>query len=126
MEFAIRRARRVAGNGRIKRHQRGAFGNGGLKSIYNPDGQQRSTSGYQDYEELVVPLNERRYIETLTESSCRWPIGDPQHKDFHFCNCDHMPGSPYCEFHSSIAFQPAQARRRDRVQPVVATAIKAL
>jgi len=120
---SVRPRRRMAGARRAKLSQRGGFGSGGIKSRYNPDGHPKNTAGYQDYEELVIPVEERRYIATLTESSCRWPIGDPQHKDFHFCSGDHMPGSPYCEFHSTIAFQPAQARRRDRVQPVVATAI---
>src|SRR5258707_13202201 len=36
-------------------------------------------------EELVIPLNERKSIQTLTEACCRWPIGDPQLQDFHFC-----------------------------------------
>ena len=118
---SVRPRRRIAGgNRRPKLNRAGTFGNNGLKGPYNPSALQKSNSGYQDYEELVIPLNERRYIETLTESSCRWPIGDPQEKDFHFCNCDKIPGSPYCEFHSSIAFQPATARRRNRVQPVIA------
>lgn len=64
-------------------------------------------------EELVIPLEERAYIQTLKESSCRWPIGDPQHEDFHFCGKNKLPGLPYCEFHARRAYQPVQARRRD-------------
>jgi len=62
----------------------------------------------------VIPLNERRYIQTLTESCCRWPIGDPQQPDFHFCGKKKIPGLPYCEVHARRAFQPPQARRRER------------
>ena len=51
----------------------------------------------------------------LTECSCRWPIGDPQHEDFHFCNRNKVPGLPYCEFHARRAFQPPQPRRRERL-----------
>jgi GcrA cell cycle regulator len=65
-------------------------------------------------EELVIPLAERKTIQTLTECSCRWPIGDPQMADFHFCGKQKVPGLPYCEFHSRRAFQPPQARRRER------------
>jgi GcrA cell cycle regulator len=65
-------------------------------------------------EELVIPLNERKYIQTLTESCCRWPIGDPQQPDFHFCGKKKIPGLPYCEVHARRAFQPPQARRRER------------
>ena len=65
-------------------------------------------------EEMVIPLNERKYIQTLTEGCCRWPIGDPQQADFHFCGKSKIPGLPYCEVHARRAFQPPQARRRDR------------
>jgi GcrA cell cycle regulator len=65
-------------------------------------------------EELVIPMNERKYIQTLTETCCRWPIGDPQQPDFHFCGKSKIPGLPYCEVHARRAFQPPQARRRDR------------
>jgi len=65
-------------------------------------------------EELVIPVNERKYIQTLTESCCRWPIGDPQQPEFHFCGKTKIPGLPYCEVHARRAFQPPQARRRDR------------
>jgi GcrA cell cycle regulator len=34
--------------------------------------------------------------------------------DFHFCGKNKVPGLPYCEFHARRAFQPPQARRRDR------------
>ena len=68
-------------------------------------------------EELDIPLKERRSIATLTECSCRWPIGDPQLADFHFCNRDKVPGLPYCEFHARRAFQPPQPRRRDMRDP---------
>jgi GcrA cell cycle regulator len=65
-------------------------------------------------EEMIIPLAERKTIQTLVECSCRWPIGDPQMADFHFCGKDKVPGLPYCEFHARRAFQPPQARRRER------------
>ncbi len=70
-------------------------------------------------EELVIPLKERKTIQTLTECSCRWPIGDPQLADFHFCGKDKVPGLPYCEFHARRAFQPPQPRRREREETKV-------
>lgn len=65
-------------------------------------------------EELVIPMSERKYIQTLTESCCRWPIGDPQQAEFHFCGRKKIPGLPYCEVHARRAFQPPQPRRRER------------
>jgi len=53
----------------------------------------------------VIPLNERRSIQTLTEISCRWPIGDPQLADFHFCGGEAVPGRPYCASHCGMAYQ---------------------
>ena len=34
---------------------------------------------------------------THTFSSCQWPIGDPQEKDFHFCDATNVDGKPYCQ-----------------------------
>ena len=85
-------------------------GNPALRNLYLGD-----TEPYvPPAEELVIPLNERKYIQTLTEICCRWPIGDPQLADFHFCGKKKVTGLPYCEAHARRAFQPPQARRRDR------------
>lgn len=66
------------------------------------------------YEELEIPEKERKTLLELSEASCRWPIGDPQHAEFHFCNRSKITGLPYCEFHARRAFQPVQPRRRDK------------
>jgi GcrA cell cycle regulator len=107
-------AKRLMGMGRTR--PAGAP-NSPLKTLYLSD-----TEPYvQPAEELVIPLNERKYIQTLTESCCRWPIGDPQQPDFHFCGRKKIPGLPYCEVHARRAFQPPQARRRERdFAPMVA------
>ncbi|MEM8643465.1 MAG: GcrA family cell cycle regulator [Pseudomonadota bacterium] len=65
-------------------------------------------------EELVIPLHERASILTLKECMCKWPIGDPADEDFHFCGRKKSGSSPYCEHHSRMAFQPVQARRREK------------
>ena len=88
----------------------GSAGPSPLKSLYLADAEPYLPPA----EELVIPLNERKYIQTLTESCCRWPIGDPQQPDFHFCGKQKVPGLPYCEVHARRAFQPPQARRRER------------
>lgn len=116
---SVRPRRRVANGGRMKTN-RGSFGNGGLKALYRGDAHQKNLAGYQTYEELVIPVEERKTIQTLKECSCRWPIGDPTEKEFHFCGKNKVPGMPYCEFHAAIAFQPAQTRRREREQPIAA------
>jgi GcrA cell cycle regulator len=89
------------------------IGNPALRQLYQADSEPWTPPA----EELVIPLHERKYIQTLTESCCRWPIGDPQDADFHFCGKKKVPGLPYCEVHARRAFQPPQARRRDGAQP---------
>ena len=79
-------------------------------------------------EELVIPQAERKSIQTLVEGSCRWPIGDPQEADFHFCGKSKVTGLPYCEFHARRAYQPPQPRRtgpmpRRELEVVHSTAI---
>lgn len=65
----------------------------------------------EPHEELDIPIAERKSLFDLTETSCRWPIGDPRHADFHFCNRTKVAGLPYCEHHARRAYQPAQVRR---------------
>jgi GcrA cell cycle regulator len=50
----------------------------------------------------------------LSDKTCKWPIGDPQHDDFCFCGHGPRDGSPYCEYHARMAYQPAQDRNRRR------------
>jgi GcrA cell cycle regulator len=96
-----------------------SIGNPALRSLYLGD----SEPYVPPAEEVVIPLGERKYIQTLTEACCRWPIGDPQQAEFHFCGRKKIPGLPYCEVHARRAFQPPQARRRDRqFAPVIAVA----
>lgn len=54
--------------------------------------------------ELVTTL-------TLKDSMCKWPIGDPDDPNFHYCG---RPAGKkgYCEGHRQMAFQPVQRRRR--------------
>jgi GcrA cell cycle regulator len=95
---------------RMMRARQPAVGNSPLRNLYLGETEPYVPAA----EELVIPLNERKYIQTLTESCCRWPIGDPQQPDFHFCGKKKIPGLPYCEVHARRAFQPPQARRRER------------
>ncbi|MFG1403146.1 GcrA family cell cycle regulator [Xanthobacter sediminis] len=62
----------------------------------------------------VVSLGQRCTIMNLTESTCRWPVGEPGTESFYFCGGKSNPGMPYCTQHARIAYQPVQDRRRDR------------
>lgn len=104
---------RAAAQAAAKRAPKSRFatiGNPALRALYQPDAEPFQPAA----EELDIPLAERKTIQTLTECSCRWPIGDPQLADFHFCGKTKVTGLPYCEFHARRAFQPPQPRRRER------------
>lgn len=82
-----------------------------------------------DVPEPEIPVHERKTIlikdafgnshanDALDSKSCRWPIGDPQHPDFHFCGKQKMLGLSYCEGHARRAFDPPQVRRRRAAVP---------
>jgi GcrA cell cycle regulator len=61
-------------------------------------------------DDLTIPLNERKTVETLLTDDCRWPFGDPMKPEFHFCGKRKVDGSPYCEFHMRRAFQTGRPR----------------
>src|SRR5690606_5880723 len=95
----------------------GTIGNPAFRALYQPD----ADSYIPPAEELVIPPEERKTLQMLTESSCRWPIGDPQSPAFRFCKRNKVPGLPYGEVHARRAFEPPQTRRSDREigQPIV-------
>ncbi|WP_237154292.1 GcrA family cell cycle regulator [Oryzibacter oryziterrae] len=64
--------------------------------------------------EIEPPTFERVTILNLTESTCKWPVGDPGKPDFFFCGRKSDVGIPYCAFHARIAYQPSTERRRER------------
>ncbi|MCK5550922.1 MAG: GcrA cell cycle regulator [Hyphomicrobiaceae bacterium] len=104
------RPRQRMASKRLAKSRYATIGNPALRALYNAE-----TNVYlPPTEELVIPVAERKSIQTLTEVTCRWPIGDPQNTEFHFCGKNKVPGLPYCEFHARRAFQPPQSRRRDR------------
>ena len=39
-----------------------------------------------------------------SRNRCCWPIGDPKLPGFSFCGTSIIPGRPYCEKHSNLAY----------------------
>jgi GcrA cell cycle regulator len=65
-------------------------------------------------EDVVVPMSLRVTIVELRESMCKWPLGDPSSMEFRYCGSPVNAGTPYCQHHGKLAYQPAQDRRRER------------
>lgn len=61
----------------------------------------------------------------LNDSTCKWPVGDPQDDDFAFCGNKPREGDPYCEYHCRLAYQPAADRRRGGQRQPIQTRISA-
>ena len=47
-----------------------------------------------------------KQLEELDESSCKWPIGHPNEKDFYFCGRSSLKDFSYCRLHLLYAYQP--------------------
>ena len=106
------RRRPVRTQNRSARPQMRTQGSAALKPAYDANADEEYQLAPAPTMELVIPLNERASILTLDETMCRWPIGDPGDEEFHFCGRHSEVGVPYCEHHSSIAYQPANSRRK--------------
>jgi GcrA cell cycle regulator len=82
-------------------------GNTALAQLYEMDPQQQ-----HELVDNVIPLGQRRTLLELNDETCRWPIGDPGTPEFFFCGGQTITSLPYCAYHSRIAYQPANFRRR--------------
>lgn len=69
--------------------------------------------GYVPKPEEPAPEHQRKTVETLEESSCRWPIGDPVKPEFHFCGADRVEGLPYCSKHCAVAYVTPTLKKRE-------------
>jgi GcrA cell cycle regulator len=70
-----------------------------------------ATAPLPDTPEPIIPLDQRKGVLDLKANDCRWPIGDPQKPDFHFCGHAKHPGFVYCEFHAAKAYVPPQSMK---------------
>ena len=51
---------------------------------------------------------------THTFESCQWPVGDPQEKDFYFCDADTVIGKPYCQQHCDTAYIDEKELKKEK------------
>ena len=70
-----------------------------------------------------------KILETLTDSTCKWPIGHPNEDDFYFCGRKSVEDFSYCKLHVLYAFQPKGQKedlidKEDDVPPFIEKKIK--
>lgn len=51
-------------------------------------------------------------LDSLTDSQCRFPYGDPKTVEFGFCGCEKMPGSSFCPGHHGKVWQGVPIKPR--------------
>tara|TARA_B110001452_G_C15151579_1_gene400780 strand:+ start:510 stop:1007 length:498 start_codon:yes stop_codon:yes gene_type:complete len=52
-------------------------------------------------------------LENLTDSHCKWPLGEKMEPANFFCGRKSMEKFPYCKLHLLYAFQPKNAKEED-------------
>ena len=51
-------------------------------------------------------------MANLKPNQCRWPIGDPDSENFHFCGETVFTGKPYCYEHCRQAYQLTPPKKK--------------
>ena len=51
-------------------------------------------------------------MASLKPNQCRWPIGDPDSENFHFCGENVFAGKPYCYEHCRQAYQLTPPKKK--------------
>ena len=49
-------------------------------------------------------------LEEISESACRWPIGDPTTEEFAYCGIQTAKSRSYCAGHCRMAYKPPNSR----------------
>ena len=62
----------------------------------------KSIANFETSKELPLKILLRE-VE-WSRNRCCWPIGDPKLPGFSFCGTSIIPGRPYCEEHSNLAY----------------------
>ncbi len=65
--------------------------------------------GFHDIAERILSMTITTMGE-LKSGMCRWPFGNPEDKDFHFCGDPSDPALPYCEEHMLKAHAAARKK----------------
>lgn len=87
-------------------------GNTALKPVFAPVAQKTvALALVPSAIEVAAPKVLGVHLLDLNENTCRWPIGDPQDENFHFCGCQKTNGA-FCEHHAHIAYQPISRRKK--------------
>jgi len=104
----IGKAHRLNLSAKIK--TRTAVSNKNFEKSVEPNGAQSKRGRKSRFKSLIIekdfePENPKQ-LEELDESSCKWPIGHPDEKNFYFCGRSSLKDFSYCKLHLLYAYQP--------------------
>ena len=74
-----------------------------IKPIEKPKTASKKTKKDLALHELLI--QHALQMANLKSNQCRWPIGDPDSDNFHFCGETVFAGKPYCYEHCRQAYQ---------------------
>ena len=76
-------------------------------SVTAPKSSKSSTKNLAMHQRIIQHSLE---MANLKPNQCRWPIGDPDSENFHFCGETVFVGKPYCYEHCKQAYQFTQKK----------------
>ena len=104
----IGKAHRLNLSSKIKTRNASSSQNFDNSSEENSSKQKRGRKS--KFQSLIIekdfePENPKK-LEELDESSCKWPIGNPEEQSFYFCGRSSLKDFSYCKLHLLYAYQP--------------------
>ncbi|MDA9678447.1 GcrA family cell cycle regulator [Candidatus Pelagibacter sp.] len=104
----IGKAHRLNLSAKIK--TRTATSNKNFESSVEGNNTQSKKGRKSKFKSLIIEKNfepeNPKQLEQLDESSCKWPVGHPDEKDFYFCGRTSLKDFSYCKLHLLYAYQP--------------------
>ena len=104
----IGKAHRLNLSAKIK--TRAAASNKKFESSMEGNNTQSRQGRRSKFKSLIIEKNfepeNPKQLEELDESSCKWPIGHPDEKNFYFCGRLSLKDFSYCKLHLLYAYQP--------------------
>ena len=104
----IGKAHRLNLSSKIKTRNSSSSQNFDNSSEENSSKQKRGRKS--KFQSLIIekdfePENPKK-LEELDESSCKWPVGNPEEESFYFCGRSSLKDFSYCKLHLLYAYQP--------------------
>jgi GcrA cell cycle regulator len=108
----IGKAHRLGLSGRATRKGSGGRASGGGMRLVSRVSSPR-VPRTQIRPRYVEPVERSEFavsLEELNDKHCKWPLGDPRTREFHFCGGARSEGMSYCEYHCQVAYQVPSRR----------------